>query len=198
MDQRPHRSAPPRADSVISDERFERYHDYARRTASTSSSTTSPGLILRAGFLVWFRLQRTGREHARRQGRPDRRLQPPQLPRPVRDRRAAAVAPPDPVRRQGRAVREALAGLAPLPPRRLPDPPRPVRRDRDGDRAPGGRARRHRRASSPRARGSGRARSARPSAASGGWRWSPAPRCCRSPCTAPSTSAAAGGSARAR
>ena len=38
-------------------------------------------------FLVWFRLARTGREHARAQGRPDRRLQPPQLPRPVRDRR---------------------------------------------------------------------------------------------------------------
>ena len=38
----------------------------------------------------------------------------------------------------------------------------------------------------------------RPSAASAGWRCRPARRSCRSPCSAPSASAAAGGSARAR
>ena len=45
------------------------------------------------------------------------------------------------------------------------------------------RARRHGRASSPRGRGSGRARWGRRSAASAAWRSRPAPRCCRSPCT---------------
>ena len=116
----------------------------AREAGPAGSSTTSRGACSCPCMLIWFRLQRSGREHARTQGRPDRRLQPPQLPRPVRDRRPAAVAAPDPVRRQGRAVREALAGLAPLPARRLPDPPRPVRRGRDGDRAADRRARRHR------------------------------------------------------
>ena len=78
------------------------------------------------------------------QGRPDRRRQPPQLPRPLRDRRRPALAAADELRRQGRALRAPLAGLDPLPPRRLPDPPRRVRRGVDGDRPPGGRARRHR------------------------------------------------------
>ena len=83
------------------------------------------------------------RAPARDQGRVDRRLQPPQLPRPVRDRRHASVAAPDAVRGQGRAVRAPLAGMAPVPGRRLPDPARAVGRDRDGDRPAGPRPRRH-------------------------------------------------------
>ena len=78
------------------------------------------------------------------QGRPDRRLQPPQLPRPVRDRRLPAVDEAAQLRRQGRAVRAALAGLGALPPRRLPDPPRRIRRGLGRDRPQGGRTRRHR------------------------------------------------------
>ena len=42
------------------------------------------------------------------------------------------------------ALRAPLAGLDPLPPRRLPDPPRRVRRGLDGDGSPDRRARRHR------------------------------------------------------
>ena len=76
--------------------------------------------------------------------RADRRRQPPQLPRPLRDRRRAALAAADELRRQGRAVRAPLAGLAALAARRLPDPPRRVGRAGDGDRPPGGRAGRHR------------------------------------------------------
>ena len=76
------------------------------------------------------------------QGRPDRRRQSPQLPRPLRDRRLPALAAADELRRQGRAVRAPLAGMGALPARRLPDPPRRVRRGVDGDRAPDRRARR--------------------------------------------------------
>ena len=68
----------------------------------------------------------------------------------------------------------------------------------DGDRPPGRRARRHRlhlpRGHADPQRLPGRRRSA----ASAGWRCRPAPRSCRPRCSAPSTCAAAGGSARAR
>ena len=63
--------------------------------------------------------------------RPDRRRQPPQLPRPLRDRRIAALAAAAPLRRQGRALRDALAGVDPQPARRLPGAPRRGR-PRDG------------------------------------------------------------------
>ena len=113
-------------------------------------------------FLVYFRYARGGREHAPRQGRPDRRLQPPQLPRPLRDRRHPALAAADELRRQGRAVRAPLAGLDPLPARRLPDPPRRVRRGLGRDRAAWSSNGAARSASSPRAPGSAAARSATP------------------------------------
>jgi len=67
MDQ-PRRSAPPRTDAVISDERFERYHEYARRHGVNRGLYYFARLILVPCFLVWFRLQRTGREHARVKG----------------------------------------------------------------------------------------------------------------------------------
>ena len=67
MDQ-PRRSAPPRADSVITDERFERYHAYARRHGVNKLIYFLARLALVPFFLVWFRLQRTGREHARVKG----------------------------------------------------------------------------------------------------------------------------------
>ncbi len=161
MDQ-PLVSAPPRADDVISNERFERYHRFARERGTSRVLYYFIRLLFTPVFLIYFRLQRTGREHARVERRDDRRRQPPQLPRPVRDRRAAALAAADAVRRQGRAVREALAGMVPLAPRRLPDPPRSVRRDRDGDRAADRRARRRRSASSPRAPASARGSLGRP------------------------------------
>src|SRR5215213_7690940 len=67
MDQ-PHRSAPPRADSVISDERFERYHDYARRHGVNKVMFYVARAILVPAMLIWLRLQRAGREHARVKG----------------------------------------------------------------------------------------------------------------------------------
>jgi glycerol-3-phosphate dehydrogenase (NAD(P)+) len=67
MDQ-PRRSAPPRQDAVISDERFERYHEFARKHGVNRLLYFVARLILVPAFLVWFRLQRTGREHARVKG----------------------------------------------------------------------------------------------------------------------------------
>ena len=67
MDQ-PRRSAPPRADAVISDERFERYHDYARRRGVNKVMYYLARGILVPAMLIWLRLQRTGREHARVKG----------------------------------------------------------------------------------------------------------------------------------
>ena len=68
MDQGPRRSAPPRSDDVISTERFERYHDYARRRGTSRPLYYLARCLLLPAFLVWFRLQRTGREHARLRG----------------------------------------------------------------------------------------------------------------------------------
>ena len=67
MDQ-PRRSAPPRTDVVITDERFERYHAYARRHGVNKVLYFIVRLVLVPSFLIWFRLQRTGREHARVKG----------------------------------------------------------------------------------------------------------------------------------
>ncbi|MEO8092562.1 MAG: 1-acyl-sn-glycerol-3-phosphate acyltransferase [bacterium] len=64
----PRRSAAPRTDSVISDERFRAYHDYARRRGVNKPLYFVIRTILVPCLLVWFRLQRTGREHARFRG----------------------------------------------------------------------------------------------------------------------------------
>jgi glycerol-3-phosphate dehydrogenase (NAD(P)+) len=61
-------SAPPRRDAVISEERFQRYHDYARRHGVNAVLYLIARSILVPCLLVWFRLQRTGREHARLKG----------------------------------------------------------------------------------------------------------------------------------
>ena len=145
MDQAQRRSAPPRTDEVISEERFQRYHAYARRHGvnwflyAAGSPDPPAGVPALASLLTCRSRARTWR-----QGGVDRRLEPPQLPRPVRDRHHASVASPDAVRGQGRAVRAPLAGMDPVPGRRLPHPARTVGRDRDGDRAAGPRAGRHR------------------------------------------------------
>src|SRR4051795_9587634 len=55
----------PRADRVISQERFQRYHDYARRRGVNRALYLVARAILLPAFLVWFRLSRTGREHYR-------------------------------------------------------------------------------------------------------------------------------------
>jgi 1-acyl-sn-glycerol-3-phosphate acyltransferase len=68
MDETPRRSAPPRHDDVISQERFERYHRFAREKGTSRVLYYLARLILVPGFLVYFRLQRSGREHARFKG----------------------------------------------------------------------------------------------------------------------------------
>ncbi len=61
-------SAPPRADSVISDERFERFHRYARERGVNPVLYFLARLVLVPAFLIWLRLGRHGREHARLKG----------------------------------------------------------------------------------------------------------------------------------
>ncbi len=68
MDESERRSAAPRSDDVISQARYERYHEYARKHGSNPVLYYLLRLILVPCFLVWFRLQRIGREHARLKG----------------------------------------------------------------------------------------------------------------------------------
>ena len=65
MDQAQQRSAPPRTDQVISEERFQRYHAYARQRGVNWPLYLLARLILQPAFLVWLRLSRVGREHVR-------------------------------------------------------------------------------------------------------------------------------------
>ena len=68
MDDGQRRSAPPRTDAVISDERFQRYHRFAREKGVNLMLFYVARCLLVPAMLIWFRLQRTGREHARFKG----------------------------------------------------------------------------------------------------------------------------------
>ena len=68
MEQAQRRSAPPRSDDVISDERYDRYHRFARDRGASRPLYYLIRMILVPAFLIWFRLQRSGREHARFKG----------------------------------------------------------------------------------------------------------------------------------
>ncbi len=68
MDEGPRRSAPPRDDQVISTERFERYHRFARERGTSRVLYYLARVLLLPCFLIWLRLQRSGREHARFRG----------------------------------------------------------------------------------------------------------------------------------
>src|SRR6185369_11560227 len=68
MEQGPRRSAPPRDDVVISDESFERYHRFARERGTSRALYYVARCLLVPAMLIWFRLQRSGREHARTSG----------------------------------------------------------------------------------------------------------------------------------
>jgi glycerol-3-phosphate dehydrogenase (NAD(P)+) len=68
MSDTPRRSAPPRADRVITEERYRRYHRYARERGTNAFLYLLARVILQPAFLIWFRLQRSGREHARVEG----------------------------------------------------------------------------------------------------------------------------------
>ncbi len=195
----PRVTPPPRPCSALRDRRATRPLPRLHPQAQRQLAPLPAGEGLPDAVLPHLLPLRPHRSRARpRQGRPDRRLQPPQLPRPLRGRRLPALAAADELRRQGRAVRAPLAGLDPLPARRLPDPPRRVRRGVDGDGAPDRRARRRRLhlprghadpARHPR-QSQARGRPPRPADRGAGHP--------RPPCSGPNTSAAAGGSGRAR
>ncbi len=65
MDQAQRTSAPPRTDAVISEERFRRYHAYARRRGVNWPLYLLARLILQPAFRIWLRFSRVGREHLR-------------------------------------------------------------------------------------------------------------------------------------
>src|SRR5436190_23581832 len=65
MDEGARGSAAPRTDDVISEERFQRYHAYAREHGVNRILYGLARLVLQPVFLVWFRWSRTGREHLR-------------------------------------------------------------------------------------------------------------------------------------
>jgi glycerol-3-phosphate dehydrogenase (NAD(P)+) len=65
MDEGQRSSPPPRSDGVISEERFRRYHDYARRKGVNWPMYLGARAILQPAFWIWLRLTRTGREHLR-------------------------------------------------------------------------------------------------------------------------------------
>ena len=56
---------PPRTDAVISEERFHRYHAYARRRGVNWPLYLLARMILQPAFRIWLRLSRVGREHLR-------------------------------------------------------------------------------------------------------------------------------------
>lgn len=68
MEDLPRASAPPRADDVIPEERFQRYHAFAREHGVNRFLYAVVRCFLVPFFLVWFRLDRQGREHARMRG----------------------------------------------------------------------------------------------------------------------------------
>ncbi len=68
MDEGQRRSAPPRNDDVISQERFDRYHRFARERGTSRVLYYLARLVLTPFFLLYFRLQRSGREHAKFRG----------------------------------------------------------------------------------------------------------------------------------
>ena len=65
MDEAARRSALPRTDQVISEERFQRYHAYAREHGVNRVLYLVARAMLMPAFLIWLRLSRTGREHLR-------------------------------------------------------------------------------------------------------------------------------------
>ena len=68
MEEAPRRSAPPRNDDVITQERYERYHRFARERGTSRVLYYLARIVLLPFFLTYFRLQRSGREHAKFKG----------------------------------------------------------------------------------------------------------------------------------
>lgn len=68
MVDRPRASAPPRVDDVIDEERFQGYHRFAREHGVNKLFYTLVRCVVLPFFLLWFRLDRQGREHARCKG----------------------------------------------------------------------------------------------------------------------------------
>jgi len=68
MDAHAPTSPAPRSDAVISEERFRAYHAFARERGVNWAIYVLARLILQPAMLIWFRLSRVGRKHARVKG----------------------------------------------------------------------------------------------------------------------------------
>ncbi len=71
----------------VTAERLAGYHAYTRKHSVNWALYILARIFMTPSSSSTSATPRTGREHARAQGRADRRRQPPQLPRPLRDRR---------------------------------------------------------------------------------------------------------------
>ena len=170
-------SKPPR-DPGIEPERLASYHRFTRERGVSWPLYLLVRAILQPAMLIYFRLRRIGREHAKVKGP----LIVAANHRSFLDPFVIAVCLP--WRRPLHFVAKvelfetALAGLAAEPARRLPGAPRPGRRGGPDHLARGARARR-RRLHLPRGDADPlRARWAARAAASAASRWRPAPPSC--------------------
>jgi glycerol-3-phosphate dehydrogenase (NAD(P)+) len=68
VEERPRKSVRARSGPVISEERYLAYHEYARTRGVNPVLYTVMRSLLLVVCLVWFRLERIGREHARVEG----------------------------------------------------------------------------------------------------------------------------------
>ncbi|MBA2521956.1 MAG: 1-acyl-sn-glycerol-3-phosphate acyltransferase, partial [Solirubrobacterales bacterium] len=66
--ERPRRAPKTGASERIGDERIAAYHDYTRRKGVNPVLYLLVRLLFQPAFLIWFRLERLGREHARVDG----------------------------------------------------------------------------------------------------------------------------------
>ena len=146
----------------MDEERLLSYHRFTREHGVNRPLYVLARALLQPFFLVYFRLTRIGREHGRVSGPLIVAANHRSFLDPFVIGASPALAPPAPLRRQGRAVREALAGLDPQPPRRVPGAPRAVRRGDPDHLARACSSAAARSASSPRGPGTGPARSRRP------------------------------------
>ena len=128
----------------MDEERLLSYHRFTREHGVNRPLYFLARLILVPFFLVYFRLARIGREHGKVKGPLIVAANHRSFLDPFVIGASLPLAAAAALRRQGRALREALAGLDPQPARRLSRSPRRVRRADPDHRAGRARARRRR------------------------------------------------------
>ena len=169
----------------MDEERLLSYHRFTREHGVNRPLYFLARLILVPFFLVYFRLSRIGREHGKVKGPLIVVANHRSFLDPFVIAASLPLAAAPPLRGEGRALREALAGLDPEPARRLSRAPRTVGRadpDHLAGRAGARRRRLHLPGGDP---DTGRARWHGRSVASVAWPWRRARPSSRSPSTAP-------------